>query len=278
MFCSALSPVELTHDADGVADLTNYCGTIDGYKALPGDKCDDSPQNNVFAFTHQFQKSSYSSLKALRRCTAAFTSGRRREVGTWGRRVYSNENCARNIPDGGMPINVATCNGSKRLFFLWLAMHTSSWQVYKNCVPLVGGGGVVSPPSPYKPPSAYTPPVVQSSIAPPSPPSAYNPSSSEPTSMTLAPQYRSSNGGSEAQPLQQCGGKRFKGPTPCTEGYMCAFKSEWYSQCIERTSSGGGVVDSWGKCGGQGYTGATTCKSSDQCQVKNAWYSQCVPR
>ncbi|ETW02996.1 hypothetical protein H310_05432 [Aphanomyces invadans] len=268
---------------DGVPDKTNYCGTIDGYKALPGEKYDDSPEYNTNAFVRQFKKSSFTSLKALvhSQPTTCGECGITRDDGTpqpmpldgivkWGHgnegyvsshegpcevwcdatRVYSNDNCARNIPNGAMPINVAACKGAKRLLFVWLAMHTSSWQVYINCVPLLGGVGA-APPS-----------LASASY---SPPSVYTPRTPSPTLPVLR----------EAKPMQQCGGKQFNGPTRCTAGYVCEPKNEWYSQCVERSSDG---VATWGQCGGQGYAGATTCKPTDECQIKNNWYSQCVPR
>ncbi|CAK4233311.1 unnamed protein product [Aphanomyces euteiches] len=104
-------------------------------------------------------------------------------------RVYVNDNCARNVPNGIMPIDVSKCQGASRLFFLWLAMHTHEWQVYKNCVRLQGGGG-------NRPPSNDQPTMVPS---PPSPPSSGN-----------------------VHAWEQCGGEGYKGPTGCTQGCIAS--------------------------------------------------------
>ncbi|CAK4073462.1 unnamed protein product [Aphanomyces euteiches] len=268
-------------------DNTKYCGIINGYNALPGEKYDDSPQANTEAFNRAFKQSSYPSLKALvdsqgdtgGECgitradgtpqplpgdgnvkwihgNEGFVASHEGPCEIWcdNTRVYENDNCARNVPNGIMPIDVSKCQGASRLFFLWLAMHTHEWQVYKNCVPLQGGGGN-RPPSPPSP--SYQPTMVPS---PPSPSWAPSPPS-----------------GGEAQPWQQCGGDGYSGPRGCTQGFSCQQINKWYSQCTNARVSTT-TVETWGQCGGQGYGGSTSCKSTDHCVWKNDWYSQCVPK
>ncbi|CAK4073467.1 unnamed protein product [Aphanomyces euteiches] len=263
-------------------DNTKYCGIINGYNALPGEKYDDSPQANTEAYTRAFRKSGYQSLKALvdaqgdtgGECGITRADGTPQPLPSDGNvrwihgnegfvashegpcevwcdntRVYQNDNCARNNPGGVMPIDVSKCQGASRLFFLWLAMHTHEWQVYKNCVPLQGGGGN-RPPSPPSPPT----PSNQPTMAPP-PPSPPN------------------NGA--AQPWEQCGGEGYRGPTGCTQGFSCKGINQWYSQCV--AGGGGATAETWGQCAGEGYSGPTNCKASDHCVWINQWYSQCKP-
>ncbi|KAF0712733.1 hypothetical protein As57867_004686, partial [Aphanomyces stellatus] len=199
--------------------------------------------------------------------TEAFTPSHEGPCEVWcdNTRVYENDNCSANIPNGQMPIDKSKCQGANQLYFVWAALHTSSWQIYKTCVKLQGGGGPTppSPPSnqptvvPSSPPAPYTP-------SPPSPPSPYTPSPS--------------NNGGSVQPWGQCAGKSYSGPTGCVQGYKCEFKNDWYSQCVPGSDGGSGApVETWGQCGGKSYSGATNCKSSDKCIVRNEWYSQCVP-
>ncbi|KAF0710052.1 hypothetical protein AaE_012680 [Aphanomyces astaci] len=230
-------------------DPTGYSATIDGNVALPGENYNLSPQDNTIAFTRQLKKSSFASLRAFidaqgntgGECGLTRADGTPRSLPSdskvkWAHgsegfvlshegpcelwcdatRVYENDNCARNIPDGVMPINSSQCQGSEKLIMLWLALHTSQWQVYKNCVRLTSGDGS----SPVPPPSS-------SSGTPTMNPRP--PSSSTPTSH--APKSTSPPSEEEAQPWQQCGGKTFNGPTRCVAQYACVWMNDWYSQC-----------------------------------------------
>ncbi|TYZ69101.1 hypothetical protein PybrP1_006867, partial [[Pythium] brassicae (nom. inval.)] len=60
-------------------------------------------------------------------------------------RVFHDSNCAGNHPGkpkAELKVDFSACKGDKCLLrFYWLALHEPTWQVYKNCVPLIGNGG-----------------------------------------------------------------------------------------------------------------------------------------
>ncbi|KAF0712486.1 Aste57867_4816 [Aphanomyces stellatus] len=224
-----------------VDDFTKYAGTIDGYKAMPnaGGIYDQDPRTNANNFNAAFKTSKYTSLRDLvqkngdpggpcgftnpngdaqalpgvvkwgHSANEAFTPSHEGPCEVWcdNTRVFQNDDCPANIPNGQMPIDKSKCQGAKQLYFVWAALHTSSWQIYKTCVKLQGGGG----PTPPSPPSNKPSVVPSTRPSPPSPPSPPNGS---------------------VQPWGQCGGKQYKGPTSCTKGHKCDFKNDWYSQCV----------------------------------------------
>ncbi|GAB9475136.1 hypothetical protein Gpo141_00012241 [Globisporangium polare] len=53
-------------------------------------------------------------------------------------------NCWKTFASGAVPYSKAKCAGKKQLTFYWLAVHGPPWQVYINCVPLSGSGGVAA--------------------------------------------------------------------------------------------------------------------------------------
>ncbi|KAH9099214.1 hypothetical protein LEN26_016216 [Aphanomyces euteiches] len=319
-------------------DITAFCGTMDGPSVLPGDQYNTSPEDNTKAFTSHFKASSYKTLKDLvvahdggcGQCGHTDASGKPQELPADGNvywhhgqegftpshqgpcevwcdntRVYQDDNCARNNPNGTMPIDLATCKNSALLTVYWLALHSPSWQIYINCA-RIAGDAAPSPPSPSKtstPSSAptsvpsmspftptpsedpYTPTPSEDPYTPYPSESPYTPTPSDDpyTSYPSASPYTpppatpspSSNG--QAQGYSQCGGQNFNGPTQCVSGFHCNKWSEWYSQCVPSESQDRGVP-TWGQCGGNGYNGSTNCKSSDVCTRRNDWYSQCVPK
>ncbi|KAH9158257.1 hypothetical protein LEN26_003101 [Aphanomyces euteiches] len=251
----------------GVNDITQFCGTIDGPKVLPGDQYNTSPQANTAAFTSHFKASSYSSLKALvvanpgacGTCGNTLASGTPRafpsdgfvrwhhgsgegftsshegpcEVWCDGNLAFQDDNCSRNLPSGDMKVDASKCRGAKQLTIYWLALQSPAWQIYINCVPL-SGGGAPSPPSsgPSPSPTTRPSPSPSSSSKPSTSKPPTNPSSKPPTPSTSGP----SQGGDVAV-YQQCGGSSYNGPTQCQSGLTCKSWSQWYSQCIPQDSA-----------------------------------------
>ncbi|KAG9404004.1 hypothetical protein AC1031_005542 [Aphanomyces cochlioides] len=212
-------------------------------------------------------------------------------------RVYQDDNCARNNPNGTMPIDLATCKKSTLMTVYWLALHSPSWQIYINCA-RIAGGAAPSPPSPSKTSTPSSAPhlraihlthrkarthrlhlKIRTLLIPYTPTPSDDPYTPYPSDSPYTPPHAtpspSSNG--QAQGYSQCGGQNFNGPTQCVSGFRCNKWSEWYSQCVPSESQDGGVP-TWGQCGGNDYNGSTNCKSSDVCTRRNDWYSQCVPK
>ncbi|CAK4677771.1 unnamed protein product, partial [Aphanomyces euteiches] len=330
----------------GVNDITAYCGTMDGPKILPGDQYNTSPENNANAFTTHFKASSYKTLKDFVAANdgGCGTCGHTDANGTphalpadgnvywhhgqegytpshegpcevWcdNTRVYQNDNCARNIPNGTMPIDLPTCKKSNLLTVYWLALHSPTWQIYINCA-RIAGGAAPSPSSasptrkptsvpttkpssptvrpstptpseypytPYPSESPYTPTPSEDpytpypSDSPETPTPSEDPYTPYPSDSPATPSP-SSNG--QVQGFYQCGGKNYNGPTQCVSGFHCNKWSEWYSQCVPSESADDVGVPTWGQCGGSGFNGSTNCQSTDVCKVHNKWYSQCVPK
>ncbi|KAG3094974.1 hypothetical protein PI124_g21302 [Phytophthora idaei] len=53
-------------------------------------------------------------------------------------RTFQDDDCAAHytMVPAGMPFDRDACMGASTLTFYWMAMHSSSWQVYVNCAPL----------------------------------------------------------------------------------------------------------------------------------------------
>ncbi|KAL3670731.1 hypothetical protein V7S43_003919 [Phytophthora oleae] len=53
-------------------------------------------------------------------------------------RVFQDDDCAANYPaaPAKVPYDHDACLGASRLTFYWLALHSSTWQVYTNCAAL----------------------------------------------------------------------------------------------------------------------------------------------
>ncbi|KDO29254.1 hypothetical protein SPRG_19917 [Saprolegnia parasitica CBS 223.65] len=153
---------------------TTYVAEIQAF--LPG-KFNGSPQNNAANFNKAFKaQSKYKTLRALLDqhgpdCGNTLTNVARKEIPSNGKmtfqnpdtgegfilshtgpcevwldnkRVFQNDDCATNFPAkpaANLPVDYSSC-GAKgcMLRFYWIALHSPRWQVYKNCVPLLGYG------------------------------------------------------------------------------------------------------------------------------------------
>jgi Fungal cellulose binding domain len=79
-----------------------------------------------------------------------------------------------------------------------------------------------------------------------------------------------------AGPWAQCGGKHYRGPTRCIDGYRCDYQNDYYSQCILEDSPRDCAAH-WGQCGGRGYKGPTCCGAGFECVESSEWFHQCLP-
>jgi len=133
-------------------------------------------------------------------------------------RVFHDDNCAGSFtskPKAELSVDFSACTGEKCLLqFYWLALHEPTWQVYKNCVPLIGNGGggndkvMVA--------NEYSVPSSPSSSPSPSPSSTeyseYSaPSSSSPSSSPSSTEYSESSEYSTPAPSRRkCHSKQGK--------------------------------------------------------------------
>jgi hypothetical protein len=284
---------------DPYGDPTTFCATIDGPSTWPGYSFTTDPESNTKSFTKAFADKGYSSLKAwldswnsggecgitkfgppqalptdkiLKWANGqeGFVSSHEGPCEVWcdNTRVFHDANCARNHPNGYMKLDdrhQAICQGSQKLIVLWLALHSPSWQVYKNCVTLGGTGSPSTPTSPSiteKP--VTTKPEYEVGVEPSQPPKPSQPS------------QPSTSNGKKVIGWGQCGGKSYNGPTECVRGYTCQSLLEWYSQCLPNAPKKDELA-TWAQCGGRGYQGKTQCKEGDCCARRDEWYSQCLP-
>ncbi|CAK4535979.1 unnamed protein product [Aphanomyces euteiches] len=288
-------------------DITQYCGTIDGPIVLPGDQYNTSPEANTNAFTTHFKASSYKTLKdfvvanpsTCGACGITLEDGTPRDLPANGeiywrhdpsegfvashegpcevwcdsKRVFQNDNCARNVKNGTMVINPSDCKGASRLSVYWLALHSPQWQTYINCVQLTGGAP--SPPSSSpttapsnKPTSAPRP---TPSTSPYTYPPSNRPSTSAPSKSpsTSVPSMSPSTSAPSRSPSTSAPTKSPSTPRPSTNPIT--------SRPATPSPSSNGQVQGYQQCGGLSYKGATQCVSGFHCNTWNEWYSQCVP-
>ncbi|EQC25604.1 hypothetical protein SDRG_16535 [Saprolegnia diclina VS20] len=288
-----INPTPTFNELNG--DRTKYCGTIDGPVVLPGSSYNQDPAWNTRQFTMQFRASKFQTLASFvddpsfapcGTCGITNANGAPQplpsvlkwangqegfvashegpcEVWCDSTRVFQNDNCAANHLSGLLSIDTTRCAGAKQLRLLWLALHTPSWQVYINCVPLSGSTIEIPPASS---------PSMTPTLAPTSAPS----NNVVPTG---APTPAPSNGvapGLVAGPWKQCGGSGFAKTVPCVCGYECTGYSSSYAQCTKRRPSDS-TRDTYQQCGGKTYTGSTTCSHCDVCVKINDYYSHCLP-
>nr|AIG55790.1 secreted protein [Achlya hypogyna] len=297
---------------DPNSDPNRFCATLHGPTILPGDTYNKSPGDNAASFTKHFKASKFKTLKDLitsqnsgGECgitklnpakpqslpstvrwrhgdSEGFTSSHEGPCELWcdNTRVYQNDNCAKNIPDGSMPIEVAKCAGAKQLTFYWLALHTPEWQVYKNCVAL-GGSGPAPTTSPTDDPTdtptndpTDTPteyptadptevptdePTDQPSTSPS--PSTYKPSPSthkpNPSTHKPNPSTHKPNPSTHKPSPRPPTKRPTMRPTPRPSGNKIAL---------------------YGQCGGKHYSGPTECVAGSQCDQLNDYYFQCRPK
>ncbi|KAK1935701.1 hypothetical protein P3T76_010396 [Phytophthora citrophthora] len=165
-------------------DKTQFVATIESSASGFSGSFSGSPAANTEAFWAAFNSSKYSSIKdfvtdmgqivangATIECgltdpnetpqplpaelewthsdTEGFTSSHEGPCEAWcdDTQVFQDTDCAAHFTTAPakMPYDKAGCSGSSRLTFYWLALHSSTWQVYANCAALEGGSSSNSP-------------------------------------------------------------------------------------------------------------------------------------
>ncbi|KAF4036417.1 hypothetical protein GN244_ATG11527 [Phytophthora infestans] len=157
-------------------DNTQFIATIEASASKFSGTFSGSPADNTAAFTTAFESSSYTSLKELinalatvtvtdatltcgscdpdetaqplpetyvewsHSSTEGFTSSHEGPCEVWcdDVRVFQDNDCAADYTSAPaeLPYDRDACLGSSTLTFYWLALHSSTWQVYINCTPL----------------------------------------------------------------------------------------------------------------------------------------------
>ncbi|EGZ08727.1 hypothetical protein PHYSODRAFT_318683 [Phytophthora sojae] len=165
-------------------DKTQFIATIESSASGFSGSFSGSPAENTAAFWTAFNSSQYSSIKefvtdlgqivangANIECgltdpdetpqplpdelewthsdTEGFTSSHEGPCEAWcdNTRVFQDTDCAAHYTTAPakMPYDKAGCSGASRLTFYWLALHSSTWQVYVDCAALEGGSGSYTP-------------------------------------------------------------------------------------------------------------------------------------
>ncbi|POM71158.1 Hypothetical protein PHPALM_12309 [Phytophthora palmivora] len=157
-------------------DNTQFIATIESSASGFSGTFSGSPADNTAAFTTAFKASSYTSLKELindkatitvtdatltcgscdpdetaqplpdkyvewsHSSTEGFTSSHEGPCEVWcdDIRVFQDDDCAADYTSAPaeLPYDRDACLGTSTLTFYWLALHSSTWQVYINCAPL----------------------------------------------------------------------------------------------------------------------------------------------
>ncbi|KAL4116798.1 hypothetical protein PRIC2_012250 [Phytophthora ramorum] len=157
-------------------DNTQFIATIESSASGFSGTFSGSPADNTAAFTTAFASSSYTSLKDLitglatvtvtdatltcgscdpdetaqalpaeyvewsHSSTEGFTSSHEGPCEVWcdDVRVFHDDDCAADYTSAPaeLPYDRDACLGTSTLTFYWLALHSSTWQVYVNCAPL----------------------------------------------------------------------------------------------------------------------------------------------
>ncbi|KAG7388681.1 hypothetical protein PHYPSEUDO_012008 [Phytophthora pseudosyringae] len=157
-------------------DPTQFIATIESSASGFSGTFNGAPADNTAAFTTAIESSSYSSLKdfindkatitvtdATLTCGACdpdetaqplpatyvewahsdsegFTASHEGPCEVWcdDVRVFHDDDCAADYTTAPaqLPYDHDACLGSSVLTFYWLALHSSTWQVYVNCAPL----------------------------------------------------------------------------------------------------------------------------------------------
>ncbi|KAG7388678.1 hypothetical protein PHYPSEUDO_012005 [Phytophthora pseudosyringae] len=165
-------------------DKTQFIATIEASASGLSGSFSGSPAANTEAFWTAFNTSKYASIKefvtdkgqivatgANIECgltdpnetpqplpdvlewthsdTEGFTSSHEGPCEAWcdDTQVFQDTDCALHFTTAPatMPYDRAACMGASTLTFYWLALHSSTWQVYANCAALEGGSGSYSP-------------------------------------------------------------------------------------------------------------------------------------
>ncbi|KAE8904997.1 hypothetical protein PF010_g22708 [Phytophthora fragariae] len=157
-------------------DNTQFIATIESSASGFSGTFSGSPADNTAAFTTAFDSSSYTSLKDLinslatvtvmgatltcgscdpdetaqplpaeyvewsHSSTEGFTASHEGPCEVWcdDVRVFHDADCAADYTSAPaeLPYDRDACLGTSTLKFYWLALHSSTWQVYVNCAPL----------------------------------------------------------------------------------------------------------------------------------------------
>ncbi|GMF64704.1 unnamed protein product [Phytophthora lilii] len=157
-------------------DPTQFIATIESSASGLSGTFNGAPADNTAAFTKGFKSSSFSSLKefindkatltvsdATLTCgscdpdetaqplpdtyvewahsdSEGFTASHEGPCEIWcdDVRVFQDDDCAADYTTAPakLPYDHDACLGSSVLTFYWLALHSSTWQVYVNCAPL----------------------------------------------------------------------------------------------------------------------------------------------
>ncbi|ETN20052.1 hypothetical protein PPTG_03143 [Phytophthora nicotianae INRA-310] len=157
-------------------DNTQFIATIESSASGFSGTFSGSPADNTAAFTTAFEVSSYTSLKELINALATitvtdatltcgscdpdetaqplpetyvewshsssegFTSSHEGPCEVWcdDVRAFQDDDCAAHYTStpAELPYDRDACLGTSTLTFYWLALHSSTWQVYINCAPL----------------------------------------------------------------------------------------------------------------------------------------------
>ncbi|CAH0488026.1 unnamed protein product [Peronospora farinosa] len=165
-------------------DRTQFIATINSSTSGLSGSFSQSPANNAAAFWTAFTASKYTSIKEfvtelgqivanganiecgltdpnenpqplpnelewIHSDTEGFTESHHGPCEAWcdDTRVFQDTNCAAHFTTAPakMPYDKAGCTGASHLTFYWLALHTTTWQVYVNCAAIEGGRGLDSP-------------------------------------------------------------------------------------------------------------------------------------
>ncbi|KAJ0398262.1 hypothetical protein P43SY_003163 [Pythium insidiosum] len=171
----------------GGGDPTSFVTTISSSKlqAPSGMSFTTSPEANTKAFTAAIKASSFKTLRDFIEQNSqpgecgksvvgapqplpdmvewshgsgeGFTPSHEGPCEVWcdDKQVFHDDNCARNYPQAParLPYEKAKCAGASKLTIYWLALHSSEWQVYKNCAALQGGSGPAPGPAPSSAPA-----------------------------------------------------------------------------------------------------------------------------
>ncbi|CAK4535963.1 unnamed protein product [Aphanomyces euteiches] len=221
----------------GVNDITAYCGTMDGPNILPGDQYNTSPENNANAFTTHFKASSYKTLKDFVAANdgGCGTCGHTDANGTphalpadgnvywhhgqegytpshegpcevWcdNTRVYQNDNCARNIPNGNAAPSPSSASPTRKPTSVPTTKPSSPTVRPSTPTPSEYPYTPYPSESPYTPTPSEDPYTPYPSDSPETPTPSEDPYTPYPSDSPATPSP-SSNG--QVQGFYQCGGK-----------------------------------------------------------------------
>ncbi|GAB9472558.1 hypothetical protein Gpo141_00009734 [Globisporangium polare] len=144
-------------------------------KGFSGKVFNQSPEQNTQAFTEAWPSTGYTSLKEMldpyapdcglslpdatpvdvssmkefkfqnNEYKEGFIASHRGPCELWigDTKAWHYDDCANKFPGypATIPTDFSVCKGTCRVTFYWLALHSSNWQIYKQCVPVKNGSG-----------------------------------------------------------------------------------------------------------------------------------------